>query len=61
MNNVFLEYYGEHQISPVKQDISDLEIHYNRRKKLYRQCGIPTIAFRNAKILEVGPGGGIIH
>ncbi len=58
MNNDFLEYYGEHQISPVKQDISDLEIHYNRRKKLYRQCGIPTIAFRNAKILEVGPGGG---
>lgn len=58
MENDFLEYYGEHQISPVKQDVSDLEIHFNRRKKLYRQCGIPSIAFRNAQILEVGPGGG---
>lgn len=58
MKNEFLEYYEKHQISPVKQDIDDLEIHYERRKKLYRQCGIPTIAFRNASILEVGPGGG---
>lgn len=58
MKNDFLEYYGKYQISPVKQNISDLEIHYERRRKLYRQCGIPTIAFRDASILEVGPGGG---
>lgn len=61
MENNYIEYYGKHDISPVKQDIKDIEVHYNRRKKLYRQCGIPAIAFRNAKILEVGPGGGIIH
>lgn len=58
MKNDFLEYYGKHNISPVKQDVSNIEIHYERRKKLYRQLGIPTIAFRNAEILEVGPGGG---
>lgn len=58
MKNDFLEYYGKYNISPVKQDISDIEIHCKRRQKLYRQCGIPTIAFRNADILEVGPGGG---
>lgn len=58
MENDFLEYYGKHNISPVKQDISNIELHYERRKKLYRQCGIPTITFRNAEILEVGPGGG---
>ena len=58
MKNDFLEYYGEHHISPVRQDINNIEAHYNRRKKLYRQCGIPAIAFRNAEVLEVGPGGG---
>ena len=59
MKNDFIEYYDEYQISPVKQDISDIDIHYKRREKLYRQCGIPMLAFRNAEILEVGPGGGI--
>lgn len=58
MKNEFLEYYGQHNISPVKQDISNLKVHYERRRKLYRQCGIPVIAFRNAEILEIGPGGG---
>lgn len=58
MENGFLEYYGDHNISPVRQNINDIEIHYERRKKLYRQCGIPVMTFRNAKMLEVGPGSG---
>jgi len=58
MKNDFLEYYGAHNISPVQQDISNIELHYERRKKLYRQCGIPIMSFRNAEMLEVGPGGG---
>lgn len=58
MENDFLEYYGEHSISPVHQDITDIELHYNRRKKLYRQCGIPIMTFRNAELLEIGAGGG---
>ncbi len=58
MRNSELEYYIEHKISPEHQNIEDIEVHYARRKKLYRQCGIPEIGFRNAEILEVGPGGG---
>lgn len=58
MKNDQLEYYIQHNISPERQNIDDIETHYERRKKLYRQCGIPEIAFRNAEILEVGPGGG---
>jgi len=58
VNNDFLEYYGEHSISPVRQDITDIALHYERRKKVYRQCGIPLLAFRNAELLEIGAGGG---
>lgn len=58
MKNDFLEYYGEHSISPVRQNLKNFEVHLERRKKLYRQCGVPVLAFRDAEILEVGPGGG---
>lgn len=58
MKNDYLDFYGKHGISPVKQDISSIETHYERRRKLYRQCGIPLIAFKDAEVLEVGPGGG---
>lgn len=58
MKNDFLEYYGTHSISPVRQNISDFGLHMERRRKLYRQCGIPVLAFRDAEILEVGTGGG---
>ena len=58
MKNDFLEYYGRYNISPVKQDIQNIDIHFARRKKLYRQCGVPVLAFRDADVLEVGPGGG---
>ena len=58
MSNDYIEFYGKNKISPVNQDISDLRLHYRRRQKLYRQCGIPTIAFKDNDILEVGPGGG---
>lgn len=56
--NDHLDFYGEHHISSVKQVISEIEVHYERRTKLYRQCGISTLVFRNAEILEVGHGGG---
>lgn len=56
--NKFIEYYGEHNISPVKQDLSNIKAHYAKREKLYRQLGMPPIAFEGKKILEVGPGSG---
>lgn len=56
--NRIVDFYREHQISPVRQDISDFEKHVMRREKLYRQLGMPSILFKNANICEVGPGGG---
>lgn len=57
-SNLFIEFYGENKISPVRQDISDFKKHLKRREKLYRTLGIPIIAFSNNDVLEVGPGGG---
>ncbi len=56
--NDFLEYYGKYHISPVVQDISNFNEHCLRRKKLYRQLGMPFMLFENKEMLEVGPGRG---
>lgn len=58
MRNDYLDYYGEHNISPVNQDISDFDLHLRKRLKLYHQCGLSNRTFINADVLEVGPGGG---
>ena len=56
--NAFLEYYKKNNISPVHQDVTDFQLHLQRRRKLYRQCGIPVKMFNGASVLEVGPGSG---
>lgn len=53
-----LEFYTKFNISPVRQDISDLSRHFQRREALYRQLGILPRTIRGQMILEVGPGGG---
>ena len=53
-----LEFYEENNISPVRQDITNLERHIQRRSSLYEQLGLPSLLFRDKKILEVGPGSG---
>ena len=58
MMNDQIKYYKEHKISPETHDISDIALHYERRRKLYRQLGLPLVAFKNSKILEVGAGSG---
>lgn len=58
MENAYIQFYGEKDISPVRQDISDLRLHLRRREKLYRQLGMPFCLFRDRRILEVGPGSG---
>ncbi|MBD5448790.1 MAG: class I SAM-dependent methyltransferase [Lachnospiraceae bacterium] len=58
MQNEQLRYYNENQISPERQNIEEIENHFIRRAKLYRQCGLPEIVFKGAEMLEVGPGGG---
>ena len=54
----YLSYYGERGIIPVHQDTSDRELHYARRRALYRQLGIPPLVTRSSRILEFGPGTG---
>lgn len=56
--NKIIDFYREHKISPVHQDMSDFNYHCSRREKLYRQLGMPTQVFHNADVLEVGTGGG---
>ena len=56
--NDIVDFYREKGISPVAQDIADIDTHYERRRKLYRQCGMPVQIFRNANVLEIGPGSG---
>ena len=53
-----LEFYKEHNISPVRQNITDLSRHFDRRGSLYRYLGLPKMFFKGKDILEVGPGSG---
>ncbi len=53
-----LDFYQQHHISPVNQDVTDLPAHFARRAHLYRSLGIPPMAVRGALVLEVGPGSG---
>ena len=53
-----LEYYREHQITPVRYDMSDLNAHMERRCSLYTKLGLAPLAFKKAKILEVAAGTG---
>ncbi len=54
----FIDFYKNHKISPVSQDISDLEKHFNRRGALYRHLGIVPHFVKNKKVIEFGPGSG---
>ncbi len=53
-----LGFYLQHNISPVRQDISDLTKHLQRRGNLYRSLGMNELAFAGSRVLEVGPGSG---
>ena len=54
----FLDFYGEHNISPVSQDLSDLDAHYARRQALYRHMGIIPSLLKGKDVIEFGPGSG---
>ena len=57
-NSGHLEYYEEHSISPVHYRMEDVESHFGRRDSLYRTLGLPPVAFRGARVLEIAPGSG---
>jgi SAM-dependent methyltransferase len=54
----FVDFYRKYDISPVSQDISDLALHFGRRRGLYRQIGLPPGLLKGRSILEFGPGSG---
>lgn len=58
VNKSYISFYNEIEEIPVKQDINDLEAHYNRRRALYMDLGVPEVLLTNADVLEFGPGSG---
>ena len=54
----FVDFYGQHRISPVTQDISDLKSHFERRESLYRHVGIVPGLINGKSVIEFGPGSG---
>lgn len=58
MSLAFLDFYRKNNISPVAQDIRDLERHYGRREALYRLLGIAPQALRDRDVIELCPGSG---
>lgn len=53
-----LAYYLKHGLSPTRYDTRDLAAHLQRRESLYRSLGLPPIAFKDARVLEVAAGTG---
>lgn len=53
-----LQYYRQHTISPVHYRVEDIDSHFDRRDSLYRSLGLPPVAFRNARVIEIAPGSG---
>ncbi len=58
MTNDYIEHYKKNGISPVRQNIDDIEKHFFIRHKLYESLGIPSNYFKDKSVIEVGPGGG---
>jgi len=54
----FVDFYSKHDISPVSQDISDLDVHFQRRGSLYLSLGVPPLLVKDKSFLEFGPGSG---
>lgn len=58
MRESLLSYYQRCSISTEHGVDDDWNKHVARRRKLYRQLGIPMLAFRGSNVLEIGPGAG---
>ena len=54
----FVSFYHSNGISPVSQDISDKEKHFQRRESLFRSLGIVPSLVKGRTVLEFGPGSG---
>jgi len=54
----YVDFYSKHNISPVHQDITDMEKHFQRRESLYRSLSVIPNLLEGKSILEFGPGSG---
>lgn len=58
MTRPFVDFYRDNAISPVSQDIANLDRHFERRDSLYRTMGIPSHLLGDRDVVEFGPGSG---
>ena len=54
----FIDFYTKLDVIPTHQDISNLKTHFDRRRGLYIQLGIPPLFIQGRSVLEFGPGTG---
>jgi len=54
----FVDFYKKNNISPVSQDVSNLEKHFQRRSALIRSLGLPEFSIKGTSVIEFGPGSG---
>ncbi len=54
----FVDFYRDNEISPVHQDLGDMQRHFERRQNLYRTMGIPGHLLAGRDVLEFGVGSG---
>ena len=54
----FVDFYSKNKISPVSQNIDDLDLHFQRRNSLFSNLGLPVSLLKDCDILEFGPGSG---
>ncbi|MEB3828485.1 class I SAM-dependent methyltransferase [Phormidium sp. CCY1219] len=57
-SRAFVTFYSDNNISPVSQDIANLEKHFQRRESLFRSIGILPGFVYQTNIIEFGPGSG---
>lgn len=54
----FVSFYNSFGSVPVRQEVKKGNEHFNRRRGLYLQLGIPPAMVENCRVLEFGPGSG---
>lgn len=59
MDIPYLEFYVEHNISPVTQIIKNKKRFFTQRQYLYQRLGITPSFLKNKDIIEFGPGNGV--
>ena len=52
----FIEYYEKYGIHPVAQNISNIDLHYKKRRALLISLGITPSLIEDKNIIEFGPG-----